>query len=84
MAQYRAIITSSRATVSRLGHKPQGMTACVNGWHGGVKVHAAHIDGKDVFAIYSTGGSNAFKSPEYLGSVSSEGLFTPAESKIAF
>ena len=59
MAQFRGTIEGNRGGVSRLGGKASGLTVTADGWNSGVKVEAFHIDGKDVFRIYKTGGSNA-------------------------
>ena len=58
MAQFLASIRGQRGEVTRLGSKVSGVTARINGWNSGVTVRAAHVDGKDVFHVYRTGGSN--------------------------
>lgn len=59
MAQFRAIIDSVRGSVSRLGHKSTGIRATCDGWNAGATVDAIHTsDGRDVFTVHATGGSN--------------------------
>ncbi len=58
MAQFRATIQGNRKEASRLGTKDSGITATIDGWDDGVLVVVDHIDGKDVFQIYSSGGTN--------------------------
>lgn len=58
MAQFRATIKGQRGEASRLGSKQSGIVAEVNGWNKGIKIYASHRDGKDVFEVYLTGGSN--------------------------
>lgn len=57
MAQFRATIQGGRGEASRLGSKTTGIDASINGWTGGVRVVAEHIDGKDIFRIFATNGS---------------------------
>lgn len=58
MAQFKAEIQGTRGEASRLGSKNSGMRAHVHGWNVGVKILAEHKNGKDVFYVYRTGGSN--------------------------
>lgn len=58
MAQFRALIQTPRGSVSCLGHKSTGLIATVNGWDTGISVHARHVDGRDIFEICKTKGSN--------------------------
>lgn len=82
MAQYRAVIQGSRGAASRLGGKSSGIRADVNGWTAGVRVEAGQIDGRDVFKIYKTGGSNAARSAEYIGCVLASGEFIDARDRV--
>jgi len=66
MAQFRGIIQGSRGEASRLGGKSSGLRAVCNGWHKGVTVIARHKDGKDIFNIYETGGSNGAESENLI------------------
>jgi hypothetical protein len=59
MAQFRATVQGQRGEASRLGSKSSGLVVRANGWNIGVKVIAAHHNGKDVFRVVKTGGSNA-------------------------
>lgn len=58
MAQFRGTIYSGKGETSRLGHRATGMQVVLNGWHGGVSVVAQHVNGKDVFSVFKTGGAN--------------------------
>ena len=59
MAQFRAIILGQRGAASRLGSKNSGILAHVDGWNAGVTVRAmVDTQGRDVFTVYATGGSN--------------------------
>jgi hypothetical protein len=78
MAQFRATIQGQRGAMSRLGSKNSGLRVRADGWNGGVEVHANTENDRDVFAVYATSGSNGRKSGEYLGSVSADGVWTPA------
>ena len=69
MAQFRGYLEGNRGGVSRLGGKSSGLTVKADGWESGVKVEAYHIDGKDVFRIYKTGGSNARTNSELIAEV---------------
>lgn len=83
MAQFRATIEGQRGEASRLGSKASGITARINGWNGGVRVEAAHRDGKDYFDVYATGGSGHGDqfAAGYLGTVDDEGRWTPAKAR---
>ncbi len=58
MAQFRGTLQGQRGGASRLGSKSSGLYVTANGWDAGVKVTAVHEDGRDVFYVYQTGGSN--------------------------
>ena len=77
MAQFRANILGQRGGASRLGSAKSGILAIVNGWHGGVTVEAKHVDGRDIFEIYATGGSGD-KNTTWIGCVDQCGNFFPA------
>lgn len=62
MAQFMGTVRGSRGEVSRLGGKSSGLRTICNGWDKGVEVFADHVDGKDVFTVLETGGSNGGKS----------------------
>jgi hypothetical protein len=71
MAQYRAVISTPRGQVSRLGHKTTGMRIELNGWGVGVKV-VARFDEKtqeDVFDIFKTSGSSYRPTTELIATV---------------
>jgi hypothetical protein len=68
MAQFRATISGQRGGASRLGSKASGIEANVDGWDAGVRVIARHVDGKDVFDVFRTGGSNGATRTEFLAS----------------
>lgn len=58
MAQFRGIIQGQRGEASRLGSKQSGLVVRCDGWHSGVRVEAANVNGRDQFEVYVTGGSN--------------------------
>lgn len=83
MAQFRGTLKGGRGAVSRLGHKTSGLTVSANGWTAGVRVCAAHVDGRDEFRIYRTAGSGYALSDQYLGTVNGAGDFIPAGKAVA-
>jgi hypothetical protein len=66
MAQFRGYVVGNRGGASRLGGKSSGLTVKADGWDLGVIVHVSHIDGKDVFRIYKTGGNNRGNNPQLI------------------
>lgn len=59
MAHFRGTVRSpGRQEANRLAHKTGGLTMLAQGWEGGVVVEADHEDGKDVFRVYMTRGTN--------------------------
>ncbi len=59
MAQFYATITGQAKTnATRRGSKNSGLTAHVRGWNLGVQVVCRHENGRDVFHVYRTNGSN--------------------------
>lgn len=72
MAQFRATIQGARGPASRLGHKNRGITAIINGWNTGIRVHAFHKDGKDIFTIVKTDGSNGNGMDKLIAEVSAD------------
>jgi hypothetical protein len=71
MAQFRATIQGHRGEASRLGGKKSGISARVNGWNVGVLViGSVDEDGKDLFEVYKTGGSNSpFREGERIANI---------------
>ena len=65
MAQFRGSMEGQRGSTSRLGSKKSGFNATINGWDWGIRVIATHVDGKDVFRVWRTGGSTG-ATPETL------------------
>lgn len=60
MSQFYASIKGGRGgEATRIGTKNSGLEGHIRGWDSGVRVVAAHEDGKDVFYVYRTKGSNA-------------------------
>lgn len=70
MAQFRATIKGQRGEASRLGSKNSGLRAYVNGWDSGVLVEAENRDGRDIFYVYTTGGSNGRVLTRQVGYIS--------------
>jgi len=60
MAQYRAEIVTPKSSVSRLGHKPNGLSISLDGWHCGVRVTVDFENNEDVFRVYKSDGSNGY------------------------
>lgn len=70
MAHFMANIRGRRGPgASRLGDKSSGMTTHIRGWDVGVRVEARYENGKDVFRIYRTGGSNMSSNLELIAEV---------------
>jgi len=69
MAQFKGTLEGSRGTASRLGHKTTGLNVTCNGWDSGVEVQAIHENGKDVFYVYRTGGSNGYQATELIKTI---------------
>lgn len=69
MAQYRATIKGQRGQASRLGSKRSGLRTITNGWNSGIRIEARYVNGKDVFDVYATTGSNATDRDRLLGSL---------------
>ena len=57
MAQFRGTIKGNRGGTSRLGSKSSGLQVRADGWQSGVKVEAHHNGTRDIFRVFSTGGS---------------------------
>ena len=76
MAHFMANIKGSRGGTSRLGNKVSGIGGHVRGWDAGVKVVGfVNEDGKDVFRVYATSGSNGGRSDDrLLGTVTEGGM----------
>ena len=55
MAHFRGIVQGDAGEASRLGKTFNGV---VNGWNQGIEIQAFKVDGRDVFRILVTGGSN--------------------------
>lgn len=69
MAHFRGTIQGNRGEASRLGSRAGGLQVTCNGWHDGIKVVAAVINDRDVFEVYSNGGSNGDGLQLYIGMV---------------
>ena len=71
MARFIGRLQGSRGAVSRLGGTASGISARVQGWNVGVRVYGQSREGKDVFWVYATGGSNG-RPPESAVAVISQ------------
>lgn len=80
MAHFRGTTQGNRGQASRLGTKSSGMVTENNTWDSGVKVVAEHINGHDLFYIYSTGGSNHSKKEELLSVIDNGELTTKSSN----
>lgn len=71
MSHYYGSISNgvSKTNVTRRGFKTQGMSAHVRGWDVGVQIEVDHVNGKDVFKVYKTGGSNNPATMELIAEV---------------
>lgn len=59
MSRFYGSIQGNRGTATRMGTAKSGMIVHIRGWDVGVKVICdVDKDGKDVIAVYETGGSN--------------------------
>lgn len=59
MAQYLGTIKGSRKRITGVGGKSSGLKTTCEGYNKGVIVIATYEDGKDVFKIYETDGTNS-------------------------
>ena len=61
MTHFRATIQGNRGEASRLGSKPSGIKATVNGWDIGTSIYAEHSEllQSDLIRVHFTGGSNS-------------------------
>lgn len=76
MAHFMAEAQGKSTAATRTGTEKSGALAEVSGWEDGVRVIAEVKDGKDVFWIYMTGGSNRSRDDELIGTVI-EGCWYP-------
>lgn len=58
MAHFRGSLRGMRGMITRLGGAEGGIHTTANGLNLGVRVQGYHRDGKDVFDIYKTAGTN--------------------------
>jgi hypothetical protein len=58
MAMFRGTVKGNRGLVSRLGGKKSGIRTEANGWNVGVSVIGHELDGKIIFYVHATSGSN--------------------------
>ena len=70
MAQFMGYVKGQRGEATRLGSKNSGLVVRANGWDSGVRVTAfVDSEGRDVFSIHVTGGSNKGAEERHLGLV---------------
>jgi hypothetical protein len=69
MARFRATIKGNRGEASRLGSAKSGITAKVNGWDAGIRVHGDSMGDSDRFLVFQTGGSNKRSTERLLGAL---------------
>lgn len=74
MAHFRATIHGQRGPASRLGSPKSGIHARINGWDLGVEIEARVVDGKDVFYVFKTSGSNAKELPLLIARIDPESV----------
>jgi hypothetical protein len=86
VARFIGFVQGQSGEASRIGSPRSGMTTHARGWNVGAKVYG-HVtpDDRDVFDIYTDGGSNGHVSGRYVGRVElnedGEPEFIPAEAK---
>ena len=78
MAHFMATVQGRRGSASRLGDKASGIETKANGWKSGIRVKAHHRDGKDVFKVFATAGSESPTSA-IIGTFSQEDGWQPAD-----
>ena len=68
MSHFYAEIQGGRGPATRCGTK-QGMVCHIRGWNKGIRVFASYDTQKDcdVFAVYTTGGSNNPRDGKLIG-----------------
>jgi len=70
MARFKGTVQGNRNLVSRIGHETSGIVTECNGWQSGVHVQGrVGEDGRDVFTITATGGSNYRSASIMVGKV---------------
>ena len=78
MAHFMAKVRGRRGQASRLGDKASGIETKANGWHSGIRVEAHHRDGKDVFRVFATAGSES-PTGKMVGTYSKDDGWQPAD-----
>jgi len=74
MAQFYAKVYGSRGTAAtKTGTKSDGIDAHISGWTGGIRVRAYHSNGRDVFEVYETGGSNSSGDIKLIATLEAKG-----------
>jgi hypothetical protein len=66
MAQFYGEITGQRTTIHTIGSKKSGIIANIRGWNYGIHIKCKTINGRDVFHVYKTGGSNNINNIELI------------------
>lgn len=66
---YGSIDGRANTQATRTGTKGGGLRAHIRGWENGVRVVAAHENGKDVFYVFQTSGSNGRRADRFLFTV---------------
>jgi hypothetical protein len=69
VARFIATVRGQAGPASRLGSERSGIEAHPRGWRVGVEVVGHVEDGRDVFYVYATGGSDAACSRKLIGTV---------------
>lgn len=73
MARFRGTIQGSRGQASRLGTTNGGIVTNTNGWQTGIKViGSVDKNGKDVFSVYATSGSDGRNLEQFLGELTQD------------
>lgn len=70
MAHFYASIKGNRGDATRMGTKQSGIAGHIRGWDSGVWVDGrVGPDGRDVFDVYATGGSNSSTGSKLIATI---------------
>ena len=83
MSHFYATIDGGRAAKTVTGHKTSGISGHVRGWNVGIKVNGSYEDGRNVFRVYLTGGSNQPDETRQIGTFTHEDFEAMTPEKAA-
>lgn len=67
MSRFYGSLQGTRGEATRQGSANSGLRAHIRGWDVGIKVYAKDVNGKDVFDVYVSSGSNGKHSDIFIG-----------------